>query len=119
MIWPFFTARDAERIAEKAAKDFLSSDRMLDLIDTAILKAIRETPNDRRLTFVGFINKMAITIYDAAGQQITYDEAKRWSMGVWMDFKRDNGVLFGADGWDWDGAAARLLAHEYSIQYWD
>lgn len=115
--WLFDSA--IKRGVEKAVDDFLASDRLAKMIDEVILNAIREIANDRPLTFVGFINKIAITLFDAANGSMTYDEAKKLAMQTYEDFTASERVKFGHPDYDWTGAGAQTLARELCIEYWD
>jgi len=114
-----FSWLSPERIAHKAVDDYFASEAFSNLLHESILGAIRRGPNDKPLTFVGFICKMAITMFDAAGGTLSWDDAKEMAMDVWRDFQKDEKIKFGQDGYDWDGAAASVLAYEYQINYWE
>lgn len=106
--------RDIEKTAIKTAEDYLRSDEF----EKIVIATIMRMPDDQELTKVGFLNKMAGHIFEAAGTEMTWDQAKEMAWNTWCDFTKDNKVKFGDDGWDWDGHAARTVAYEYQINYW-
>ena len=104
--------------AEKVVQEFAESDKFKELIHDTIIDILRDAPNDKPLTLVGFINKMAIAMFDAANGGMTYDQAKSMASATWREFAKDEGIKFGDDGYDWTGFGAITLARECSIEYW-
>lgn len=117
MWWPFIK-RDIENTAHKAVKDFSSSHEFKSMLDGVILDAIRELPNDKELSYVGFINKMAITLFDAAKGVMSYEAAKRMAVVTWQEFAATEGITYGNLDYGWTGSDAVTLARECCIDYW-
>jgi hypothetical protein len=104
---------------KQALRNFAKSKAFTDMVDEAILDAIRGLATNKDLTYVGFINKMAITIFDAANGTMSYDEAKKMAATTYEEFTAYERVRFGAQGYDWTGGGAETLAREMCIEYWD
>jgi hypothetical protein len=125
MVWPFRRG-EIETMVTRSVDDYLASDKFADAlrpaIERVVISIIRNSP-DVGLTRVGFIMKIAVTLYDAA-RTMPWSWAVKQASDVYQEFRRDNqrdGKMprFGDPDWDWSGAGARTLAHEYAIDYWD
>lgn len=116
--WPF-SQWSLESAVNDAIEEYAMSPKFASQIQGALLQVLRDVPNDKELNFVGFINKIAITLYDAANGQMPYDEAKKQAMDIWRDFKSGERIEYGDKDYDWTGEGARILAYEFAIDYWD
>lgn len=118
-MFPFFTKKDVAKVVD----DYLASDKFREsfsvLVEKTIIDIIRETP-DEPLSYNGFVLKMAVEIYDRSSPKMTWLQARDHALMIYKDFKRDNKIRkFGHPAWDWSGDAARTIAHEYSIDFWE
>lgn len=89
------------------------------LIEAAIVRSTTNLP-DEGLTRFGFVMKIAVELIEKSSPQIPFQRAKDMAWEVYDQFRRDNEMVkFGHPEWDWSGAAARELAHEYEIRHWE
>lgn len=121
MSWPF-SEREIKRIAENAAtmviSDMIKSGKFAETIDKAIYGILRETKASQPVTRIGFICMMAIEIYDEA-KDMSWGDCKKIASDSFYRYLKDSSIKFGASGYDWTAGAARELAREYEINYWD
>lgn len=111
--------QDVESIALSTASDAVRSGAFDPYFEAIIIDRTRSGP-DIGLTRVGFIMKMAVEIIDHSRPPISFHRAKGMASAALASFEKDNdGVKFGDPDWDWSGAAARELIHEYEIDHWE
>jgi hypothetical protein len=116
--WFFKKPKTIDDFVEEAVTDCLKSDEFGSMLEKVVIEIIEEGRDDG-LSSVGFGLKIAVELYRKAGN-ISWSEAKRMSVDIYRQFKKDSGIKkFGEPGWDWSGAGARTLAYEYEISYWD
>ena len=107
--------KETEQIAKEVAESYLRSEQFQNLVIDLIIKL----PDDKPLTKAGFLGKMAGHIFTASNREIRWTECKDMAWKTWCEFSKDNKVRFGDEGWDWDGYAAKTVAYEYNINYWE
>lgn len=116
----------ADRIGRQAAKGAIRAVENAfenGAFDNAIGKIIADTVRDcgdDGLTHNGFLLKMTVELIDRSVPPLTFRAAREMADNIYTQFRKDNGgVRFGDPDWDWSGSAARTLADEYEIQYWE
>lgn len=90
-----------------------------DAIESAVLSAARSISDRRALSRNGFLLKMAIELIDNSRPRLSLADAKLMALDAYNEFRRDNRVKFGDEGWDWNGLGAREVARAYVIEYWE
>jgi len=106
------------KAVEQAAADLVRSGAF----DEAIFKIVADTVRrgrDAGLSETGFVMKMAVEIMDLSRPTIPFRAARRMAGAAYSEFLRENKIQFGEPGWDWSGASARLVVHEYETDHWD
>lgn len=106
-----------EDLALSAAKDLIVGGAFDGEIEAIIVSTLRK--RDTGLNELGFVLKMAVEMMDRSAPALSFSEAKRLAGIAYMEFRRDSRVKFGDPAYAWDGPAARIVAHEYSIDYWE
>jgi hypothetical protein len=106
------------KAVEEAAADLVRSGALDDAIFGIVEDRVRSGPDDG-LTETGFVLKMTVAMIDASNPRLSFRKARKLAGRAYAEFLRDNKLTFGADGWDWSGVGARIVAGEYEIDHWE
>lgn len=110
--------RQIAQTVVEAAEELVRAGAFDDSITDVVVTTIRSAP-DEGLTETGFILKMTVEVMAKSVPSLKFASAKKIAIRGYRDFLRENSVKFGDPGWDWSGAGAREIAHEYEIAYWE
>lgn len=78
----------------------------------------RVSEHTREPAEVAFTSAMA-DYFQRVSPTMDRDYAQLLAVGSLAEFLKDEGIEFGADGYDWGAEAAAIIGEEYETRHWE